>query len=60
MNKARASAFVQAKAEELPDQTDRERFVEAVDTELLSLTENNIARHRLRPSEFMRWKNGWR
>ena len=59
MNKARASAFVQAKAEELPEQANRERFVEVVDTELLSLTENNIARHRLRPSEFMRWKNGW-
>ena len=50
----------QAKAEELIGQTDRERFVEAVDTELLSLTEYNIARHRVRPSEFMRWKSGWK
>ena len=60
MDKARASVFVQAKAAELLDQADRERFVETVDTELLGLTENNIARHRLRPSEFMRWKNGWK
>lgn len=60
MNKAQASAFIQAKAEELIGQTDRERFVEAVDTELLSLTEYNIARHRVRPSEFMRWKSGWK
>lgn len=60
MDKARASAFVQAKARELLGQEDRERFVEAVDTELLGLTEYNIARHRLRPSEFMRWKIGWK
>lgn len=59
MNKARASAFVQARAKVLIEPADRERFVEAVDTELLSLTEYNIARHRLRPSEFMRWKIGW-
>lgn len=60
MNKAQASAWVQANAQELIDQADRERFVEAVDTELLSLTEYNIARHRLRPSEFMDWKRGWK
>ena len=60
MNKARASAFVQAKARELLSHEDRERFVEAVDTELLNLTEYNIARHRLRPSEFMRWKKIWK
>jgi hypothetical protein len=60
MNKAGASAFVQAKAEELIEQADRERFVEAMDTELLSLTEYNMARHRVRPSEFMRWKSGWK
>jgi Fic family protein len=59
MNKARASAFVQTRARELLDQKDRERFVETVETELMGLTENNIARHRLRPSEFMRWKSGW-
>ena len=60
MNKAGASAFVQAKAEELIEQADRERFVEAMDTELLSLTEYNMARHRVRPSEFMRWKSAWK
>ena len=60
MNKARASVFVQAKARELLGREDRERFVEAVDTELLNLTEYNIARHRLRPSEYMRWKSGWK
>lgn len=60
MDKAQASAFVQAKARELLGREELERFVEAVDTELLNLTENNIARHRLRPSEFMRWKSGWK
>lgn len=60
MNKGRASAWVQANAQALIDQADRERFVEAVDTELLNLTEYNIARHKLRPSEFIRWKSGWK
>ena len=39
---------------------DRARFIEVVETELMSLHEGNIARYRLRPSEYFRWreKNG--
>lgn len=39
---------------------DRHRFIEVVETELLSLHEGNIARYRLRPGEFSAWKAGWR
>ncbi|MCY4130042.1 MAG: Fic family protein [Gammaproteobacteria bacterium] len=36
------------------------RFVEIVETEIMSLHEGNIARYRLRPSEYRAWKKGWR
>ncbi|MBS0253612.1 MAG: Fic family protein [Proteobacteria bacterium] len=38
---------------------DRERFIEAVDTELLSLHEGNFARYQVRPSEFEAWQKVW-
>ena len=38
---------------------DRERFRELAETELLSLHEGNIARYRLRPSEFATWQESW-
>lgn len=40
-------------------QTDREKFVEAVDTELLDLHEGNISRYRIKPSDFEKWKKSW-
>jgi hypothetical protein len=36
------------------------RFVEVVETELMSLHEGNIARFRLRASEYQTWRQGWR
>ena len=39
---------------------DRKRLVEAVETELLSLHEGNIARYRIRPSQFQTWKERWK
>ena len=38
---------------------DQQRFIEAVETELLSLHEGNIARYRLRPAEFQDWQRQW-
>jgi len=38
---------------------DQRRFVEVVETELLSLHSGNIARYRIRPSEFERWQAVW-
>jgi len=43
----------------VPEQ-DRERFAEIVETELMALHEGNIARYRLRPSEFSAWQDAWR
>jgi len=36
------------------------RFVEVVETELMSLHEGNIARYRLRPSEYHAWEKNWK
>ena len=39
--------------------SDREKFVEVVEEQLLVLDEGNMARMRLRPSEFAAWWPGW-
>lgn len=59
MNKSEAVAFVRRCAERLPEQ-DRERFVEVVETQLISLHVGSIARYRLRPSEFQAWQELWK
>jgi len=41
------------------DGIDQAKFIEVVEIELLSLHEGNIARFRLRPSEFSDWKTNW-
>jgi predicted nucleotidyltransferase component of viral defense system len=38
---------------------DRERFIEVVENQLLSLHEGNIACYRLRSSEFVSWRETW-
>jgi len=38
---------------------DQKRFVEVVETELLSLHEGNIARFRIRPAEYDEWQKSW-
>lgn len=38
---------------------DQNKFKETVETELMSLHEGNIARYRIRPSQFLHWKNVW-
>jgi hypothetical protein len=53
-----AAEKIKSAAKELPAQ-DQEKFVEAVETELLSLHEGNFVRYRIRPSEFKIWKDIW-
>ncbi|RAJ87422.1 Fic/DOC family protein [Chitinophaga dinghuensis] len=53
-----AVMIINEKAQILPAE-DRSRFIEAVDTELLSLHEGNFARFRVRPSEFEKWRSVW-
>lgn len=41
-------------------ETDRARFIELAERELLGLHEGNIARYRIRSSEYEEWKKSWR
>ena len=34
--------------------------IEVVETEVMSLHEGNIARYRLRPSQYQTWRETWR
>jgi Fic family protein len=54
----RASAKIRAEANSLSE-ADQQKFIEVVDSELLSLHEGNFARYRIKPSEFKRWKEVW-
>ena len=41
------------------DQKYQARFIEVVETELMSLHEGNMARYGIRPSEFSEWQRHW-
>jgi len=60
MDKKAATELARQRATELGSPADQARFVEVVETELLSLHEGNIARYRLRPAEYQAWRQGWR
>lgn len=58
MSKDAAIKTIRTKADQVP-MHDQGRFVELVETELLSLHERNFARYRVTPQQFEDWKNGW-
>ena len=60
MGKKAATAFIRQGAAEHVARASRARFVEVVETELMSLHDGNIARYRLRPSEYQAWRKTWR
>jgi len=60
MDKRAATALVRQRAAEQVPPEDQARFVEVVETEIMSLHEGNIARYRLRPAEYHTWRQGWR
>ena len=60
MDKQAATARARQRAAEQVSPADQARFVEVVETELMSLHEGNIARYRLRPAEYEAWRQGWR
>ncbi|WP_260294967.1 Fic family protein [Sedimenticola hydrogenitrophicus] len=60
LSKTQAVSHIQRFAQEQIEAPDRERFIEVVETQLLSLHEGNIARYRLRPSEFHSWRGIWK
>ena len=54
----KASERIKMSAKLLPKQ-EQDKFIETVETELLSLHEGNFARYRIRPVEFARWSKQW-
>lgn len=60
MSKVQAIAVVRRCAAEQVPNEEKARFIEVTETQLMSLHEGNIARYRLRPSEFQAWQAGWK
>lgn len=60
MGKVQAIAFIQQYADKKVPASDQARFIEVVETQLMSLHEGNMARYRLRPSEFEAWWTEWK
>jgi hypothetical protein len=60
LDKKSAIDLIRDKAKEFVSNTDQMRFVESVETELMGLHKGNIARYRLRPSEYDAWQKTWR
>jgi hypothetical protein len=53
-----ASGYIANYAEKITA-SDRQKFIEIVETELLSLHDGNFARYYIQPSEFTKWKESW-
>jgi Fic family protein len=60
MDKRVAAKWIARKTAESIPLAERAKFIEVVETELGCLHGGNIARYRLRPSEFEAWSEGWR
>jgi hypothetical protein len=60
LDKKQAARKIAADAASMVPERERAKFIELVETELSSLHLGNIARFRLRPSEFEAWQRTWR
>jgi len=60
LGKSQAIDQIHRFALEQIEASDRNRFIEIVETQLLSLHEGNIARYRLRPNEYLAWSEFWK
>ena len=60
MDKSAAAAHIHRRAAEALPETERERFIEIVETDLLNLHEGNIARAQVSLGEFEAWRKEWR
>ncbi len=54
-----APSRIAAWSEKEIDHSDRDRFVEVVEAELINLHEGHFARYRIRASEFTAWREVW-
>jgi hypothetical protein len=59
MDRRTAAAFLASWAKENVDSTNRDRFREIAEAELLGLHEGNFARFQISPSEFDAWFSTW-
>jgi len=59
MDKKTATAFIRRRAVESMLPADQARFIEVVETEVMNLHEGNIARYRVRPSQYQTWRETW-
>jgi len=60
LNKQEAIRLIRHFAAEQVPTEDAPHFIEMAEMELMTLHEGNIARYRLRPSEFEAWQQMWR
>lgn len=58
LTRTAAGNEINAAASGIPEQ-DRSKFIEAAETEILSLHEGNFARYHATPSQFKEWKDSW-
>lgn len=59
MNKQQALNAIRETTIHHVEKNDHTRFIEAVEIELMSLHEGNIARFQVSLEEFLAWKSGW-
>ncbi|MCH6566225.1 MAG: Fic family protein, partial [Proteobacteria bacterium] len=59
MDKKAAAAFIKQRAIESVPLENRSSFIEVVETEAMNLHEGNIARYRLRYSQYKIWRETW-
>ena len=59
MDKTAAIAFIRGYAQRSVPLEDQAHFVEAVERDIMSLHEGNIARHRIRNVEYEAWHKTW-
>ncbi len=59
MDKKAATTFIRQQAAKDISLKEQTRFIDVVETEAMSLHEGNIARYRIRPSQYQKWQETW-
>jgi len=59
LNKTQAIAYIRDQAASQVDPADQARFIEVIETQLMSLHEGNMARYGIRPAAFDAWTVSW-
>jgi hypothetical protein len=59
LNKTQAIAHIRGQAQARVESVDQARFVEVVETQLMSLHDGNMARYGIKPAQFAVWMKGW-